>query len=220
MRAVVPVDDLADADLAVKAAEGNNRAFEELHNRYQAKLHSFLAARLPDPSITEDVAQEVWVRVVRHLENFDPERAKFQSWLLTIASNLTKNAVRDASRNRILPLEDQREDPEADRDPLEQTEDPRQGAEDRQRRREMLRTLRAAWHRLSQGQRIVVRRRFVKGMNYEEIAHTTGIKPGTVKSRLHRARKVMREEIGAAVPGGGEYITDRPGPKMPKRGTT
>jgi RNA polymerase sigma factor (sigma-70 family) len=80
---------------------GEERAFSELVERYQSRLLNFVYRTIGDREKAEDLVQEVFIRVYRHLHRFDRSK-KFSTWAYTIASNLAKNELRNRSRNPLV----------------------------------------------------------------------------------------------------------------------
>src|SRR5438132_2909667 len=96
-------------DAAVVAAHlsGDPQAFEELVERYQRRLLNFVYRTIGDRERAEDLVQEVFIRVYRHLHRFDRSK-KFSTWAYTIASNLAKNELRNRSRNPLVLFQSMR----------------------------------------------------------------------------------------------------------------
>ena len=92
-----------DDDAAVVTAflGGEERAFQELVERYQTRLLNFIYRTIGDREKAEDLVQEVFIRVYRHIHRFDRTK-KFSTWAYTIASNLAKNELRNRSRNPLV----------------------------------------------------------------------------------------------------------------------
>ena len=78
--------ELSDAELVARYLEGQRFAFEELVGRYQDRLLNFIYRTIGDRDRSEDLVQETFVRVYRHLHRFDPTK-KFSTWIYTIASS-------------------------------------------------------------------------------------------------------------------------------------
>src|SRR5687767_2291773 len=76
-------------------------AFSELVERYQVRLLNFIYRTIGDRERSEDLVQEVFIRVHRHIHRFDRSK-KFSTWVYTIASNLAKNELRNRSRNPLV----------------------------------------------------------------------------------------------------------------------
>ena len=106
-RAVVPgsvraqLQTLEDADLVASFLGGEERAFQEIVERYQTRLLNFIYRTIGDRERGEDLVQEVFIRVYRHMARFDRSK-KFSTWIYTIASNLAKNELRNRSRNPLV----------------------------------------------------------------------------------------------------------------------
>src|SRR3982075_3508076 len=96
---------------------GEERAFSELVTRYQTRLLNFVYRTIGDREKAEDLVQEVFIRVYRHLHRFDRSK-KFSTWVYTIASNLAKNQLRNRSRNPLVLFQTIKGDWDDDR-PLE-----------------------------------------------------------------------------------------------------
>ena len=174
--------------------EGDSRAFDQLFGRYSAKLVNFVNRIIGDRDRAEDLVQEAFLRVHRHLPRFDRSR-QFSTWIYTIASNLAKNELRNRRRSPLL--ETQLVEAGAD-----ESWAPFQYADNRSRPDEMYRQryLAEAVDRgvatLSDRHREVFVLRELEGRSYEEIAQLTGANLGTVKSRLNRARQSFASAIG------------------------
>src|SRR5215470_6076778 len=93
--------ELDDASIVEAFLGGEERAFTELVERYQTRLLNFIYRTIGDRERAEDLVQEVFIRVYRHLHRFDRTK-KFSTWVYTIASNLAKNELRNRSRNPLV----------------------------------------------------------------------------------------------------------------------
>ena len=164
----------------VRVQRGELRAFELLFDRFRGRLFGFLVRRCGDGSVAEDLLQETWLRVVRSRARFDPRR-RFSTWLFQIANNLCRD------RRRRLEVEH--------RGKRKMTEvlladAPASSSAPVDARLDMSRQL----ARLSDRLREVVVLRYFHDRSEREIATIVGIPAGTVKSRLHQAIRVMREQ--------------------------
>jgi DNA-directed RNA polymerase specialized sigma24 family protein len=92
-----------DADVVTSFLEGEERAFQELVERYQTRLLNFIYRTIGDREKAEDLVQEVFIRVYRHLHRFDRSK-KFSTWAYTIASNLAKNELRNRTGQTYVDL--------------------------------------------------------------------------------------------------------------------
>jgi RNA polymerase sigma-70 factor, ECF subfamily len=185
--------DLSDEELVSLHYEGRPGAFRELYYRYQARLSRFILKRTGNPERADDVLQETWVRVARHLDWFDTER-KFSTWIYTIAANLCKNELRNHARSPMVPfrtLEGRQETESRHLEFGDYSMTPDRLFQKRETRRLVERTVEG----LSENHQRVFRLREMRGKSYQEVADILGIRLGTVKSRLHRARAEFAERI-------------------------
>ena len=182
-QAVDPAD-AEDRQWVVAFQSGREEGFNRLVLRHKDRIFGLCRRLLGDREEAEDVAQEVFVRVYHGLGAFRLE-AKFSSWLYRIAVNACKNRMdskeyREARGRRDLEA--------ADAEGIS-SPSPAQELEAKDRRR----LIEAAIQRLPEEQRLLVVLRDVEGRSYEEIAESTGLNPGTLKSRLNRGRRQLQE---------------------------
>jgi RNA polymerase sigma-70 factor (ECF subfamily) len=176
----------SDSEVVAAYLAGDRRAFDVLVDRYQRRLLNFVYRTIGDRERGEDLVQEVFIRVHRHLHRFDQSK-KFSTWIYTIASNLAKNELRNRSRNPLVLFQTIRKDQDGDQRPL-QFEDAHSRPDDLFRKRHLRELVSWAVAQLPEHHRIVFVLRELEGKTYEEIAEITDCNLGTVKSRLNRAR--------------------------------
>jgi RNA polymerase sigma-70 factor (ECF subfamily) len=109
---------LDDSGVVARYLEGERTAFAELVERYQTRLLNFIYRTTGDRERAEDLVQETFIRVYRHLHRFDQSK-KFSTWIYTIASNLAKNELRNRSRNPLVLFQALRRNGDSDERPLE-----------------------------------------------------------------------------------------------------
>jgi RNA polymerase sigma-70 factor, ECF subfamily len=177
---------LDDSGVVARFLEGEKRAFTELVERYQARLLNFVYRTTGDRERAEDLVQETFIRVYRHIHRFDQSK-KFSTWVYTIASNLAKNELRNRSRNPLVLFQTIKKNWGADERPLE-WEDNTYRPDDLFRKRHLKNLVDSVVEELPEHHRVVFVLREMEGKTYEEIADITGCNLGTVKSRLNRAR--------------------------------
>jgi RNA polymerase sigma-70 factor, ECF subfamily len=165
---------------------GEERAFSELVERYQTRLLNFIYRTIGDRDRAEDLVQEVFIRVYRHLHRFDRSK-KFSTWAYTIASNLAKNELRNRSRNPLVLFQTMQGAGDDEDRPL-QFEDTTARPDDMYRKRHLRELVEDTVAKLPEHHREVFVLRELEGKSYEEIAEITECNLGTVKSRLNRAR--------------------------------
>ncbi|CAN5313916.1 sigma-70 family RNA polymerase sigma factor [soil metagenome] len=182
-----------DAGVVTAFLGGEERAFEELVDRYQARLLNFVYRTVGDRERAEDLVQEVFIRVYRHLHRFDRSK-KFSTWVYTIASNLAKNELRNRSRNPLVLFQTVKKNWDDEDRPL-QFEDTTSRPDDMFRKRRLREVVEQSVAQLPEHHRSVFVLRELEGKSYEEIAEITGCNLGTVKSRLNRARTSFAEIV-------------------------
>jgi RNA polymerase sigma-70 factor, ECF subfamily len=182
-----------DSAVVARFLEGEKRAFAELVERYQTRLINFVYRTTGDRERAEDLVQETFIRVYRHIHRFDQSK-KFSTWIYTIASNLAKNELRNRSRNPLVLFQTIKKNWTTDERPLE-WEDNTYRPDDLYRKRHLKQLVDKVVEELPEHHRVVFVLREVEGKTYEEIAEITGCNLGTVKSRLNRARNNFAQLI-------------------------
>ena len=181
---------LEDGDVVSAFLAGEERAFEELVDRYQGRLLNFVYRTIGDRDRAEDLVQEVFIRVYRHIGRFDRSK-KFSTWIYTIASNLAKNELRNRSRNPLVLFQTIKAKFEDEERPL-QFEDVHTRPDDLFRKRHLREMVEQSVGQLPAHHREVFVLRELEGKSYEEIAEIMETPIGTVMSRLHRGRRQLR----------------------------
>ena len=187
------LQELDDAHVVKRHLENDPQAFGMLVDRYQTRLLNFVNRTIGDRERAEDLVQEVFIRVFRHLHRFDQTK-KFSTWIYTIASNLAKNELRNRSRNPLVLFQTIKKNWEADHRPL-QFEDTTARPDDLYRKRFLKDAVEKCVADLPGHHREVFVLRELEGRSYAEISEITGCNLGTVKSRLNRARNSFAQLI-------------------------
>lgn len=195
---ITPVqpEKLSNYDLILKCQAGlrpDRSAFAELVRRYQSHIDRVLYHLAPDWTDRADLAQEVWIRVYRHIKRLqDP--SKFRSWLSRIATNLFYDELRKRKRMRPpLSLDAPRSLDDGEMNWEIASPDP--GPEENLTTAEFYEQLHGAIADLPEAFRTTIVLREIQGMAYEEIAEITGVSLGTVKSRIARARQRLQLQL-------------------------
>jgi RNA polymerase sigma-70 factor (ECF subfamily) len=167
-------------------------AFGELVERFQNRLVAVMHHLVGSPHEAEDLAQEVFLRVYRTRKKYTP-KAKFSTWLFTIANNLALNALRDRHRRPVLPLELRDSGPISTQtlSAGAREEPPTHGLQ----QQELATVIRQALDGLNERQRMAIVLNKFEDMNYNDIADVMGLTTKAVKSLLSRARAKLREEL-------------------------
>lgn len=200
--AIHPKDTLSDEDLILQVQEGQRQAFDMLVFRYKDRLYNFILRMVRDPDLAEEIAQDTFVRAYIHADKYRTI-ARFSTWLYTIGLNLVRNHMRRKKRSPIVRI------PMVGRSDGEKVEMelPDMGKEtDRHvRDTEMKERVAQIVTKIPEHYREPFLLREYGDLSYEEISAATGLKIGTVRSRINRARSHFRENWVARF--GGEADT-------------
>jgi RNA polymerase sigma-70 factor (ECF subfamily) len=183
-----------DNQLAAQALAGSADAFRQLVERFERPVLSVIQRLVGDPALAEDLAQETFLKVYRHLGKFDGQR-KLSSWLFKIAHNTTLDHLR-RKHPEMVPLEASSDDGGESWEVLPAPEE--QNPDRRAEQAETATGIAAALGRLKPHYREMLVLRFQQGLAYHEIAEVMDLKMGTVKIQLHRARKQLATELAGA----------------------
>jgi RNA polymerase sigma-70 factor (ECF subfamily) len=183
---------LSDEDLMARVATDDERAFSELVRRFQGRITNLICRVLNDRECADDLAQEVFVRVFVHRRNYR-HGAKLSTWLFTIAANLAKNEIRRRVRRRNWFSLDALQ--EMLSDSAIQLADPTEGRETTLEREQLQEAVGRAIATVPEKYRLALVLRDIEGLAYEEIATVLGIPGGTVRSRINRARGMLKRKL-------------------------
>jgi RNA polymerase sigma-70 factor (ECF subfamily) len=171
-----------DHQLMARVAQNDLDAFDELVNLYKGKLFTMLVRMVHSESEAEDLLQETFVRVWEHRRNFD-DRYCFSTWVYTIAMNLGKNELRKRRKVRFLSLFDKENNPIE----VEDTQAEHSGG--------LSVLIDRAVQKLPARYREAFELRDLQELSYDEIGDVLGVPVGTVKSRVNRARNLLKDEL-------------------------
>jgi RNA polymerase sigma-70 factor, ECF subfamily len=187
---------LRDPDVRIMARVRNDEAgaFEELVDKYQHRLVAVLHHVVGSHDEAEDLAQEVFLRVYRSRKKYRA-RAKFSTWLFTIANNLALNALRNKQRKPVVPLDVRDSGPLGPRPAEQLVRDQAGQPNQRLQQQELAGLVRQAVEGLNERQRMAVVLNKFEDMNYAEIAEVMDLTTKAVKSLLSRARMNLRAAL-------------------------
>lgn len=182
----------ADAQLMLRYAGGDARAFDELYAAHRHGLWRFIRRSVQNAAATDDVFQECWSRVIAHRENYRPE-ARFATWLYRIAHNCCMDHWRKSGRRAMRESADDdavaAAADEANPDPLASALEGEAGER-----------LAAAIEQLPEEQRAAFLLYVEGGLSVAEIGESTGVNPETAKSRLRYAVARLKQALGRDAP--------------------
>jgi RNA polymerase sigma-70 factor, ECF subfamily len=174
-------DTLPDLDLMRRVQEGEMVSYNTLVNRYKDRLFNVLYRMLSSEDEANDLLQETFLRVWQHKMSYD-FRFAFSTWIYTIALNLARNELRRRKKIKFLDIFD--------------FADKLAAKEEKKDTSANLKTLLdAEMKRLPEKYKTAFLLRDVDNLSYEEIAQVLAVPLGTVKSRVNRARAILRTRL-------------------------
>ncbi len=179
-----------DAELMLRVKEGDSRSFAILLEKHRLPVIHFLYRMVQNQGVAEELAQEVFLRVYRSRESYEPT-AKFTTWLFRIATHLALNSLRDGKNRR---LEERLDDDSSDL-PARQVSDNRPTVEQQMLRQARLEEIRRAVATLPEKQRAAVLMHKYEEMEYAQIAKVLNCSESAIKSLLFRAYETLRARL-------------------------
>ena len=182
---------VSDEELMLECRRGDMSAFELLVRRYQDALVNYIHYTINDYHRAEDLAQETFLRVFKSASRYEP-KASFKSWLYTIATNLSRNEIRNRARRKTYFLEDMVDENEDVYD-SEFMIDTRFQPDILYEKKERQQLIKKTLKQLPENQRLALTLVTYQELSYEEISEILNCSVGAVKSLIHRARQNMKK---------------------------
>ena len=179
-----------ETELIGFAQQGDLTAFNRLVLEYQDYAYNVAYRVMGDHATAEDAVQDAMIKAYKNLRRF--RGGSFKSWLLRIVTNTCYDELRRKKRRPTTPLEPATDDDDLIENP-KWLADPSETPEDYAVRSELSRAIQNCLDNLGDDFRIVVVLVDIQGMDYTEAAESAGTPLGTIKSRLARARKSLRD---------------------------
>ena len=179
-----------DAELMLRVREGDESSFALLLEKHRNSVMHFLYRMVQNRAIAEELAQEVFLRVYRSRETYEPT-AKFTTWLFRITTHLALNHVRDKRHEKLHDSIDEKIEDAAPR----QLAAREMNVEERMLKDARLGEIREAIEQLPEKQRSAVLMHKYQEMEYSQIAGVLGCSESAVKSLLFRAYETLRSRL-------------------------
>ena len=193
-----------DDELMERYRAGDENAFTLLVRRHQQPLVSFIARYINDRDGAEDLAQETFIRIFKASRRYKPGRAQFKTWMYHIASNLCKNELRNRGRRDRYRVDNVVDgDGGGDSEQIDLIESaPADSAfqpEVALERKELHEAIQTAIAELPEQYRVPLVLRDLQGLSYDEISEVLELRSGTTKSRINRARLMLKDKLQSFV---------------------
>ena len=185
---------MSEEQLIRRAQQGDNGAFEELLLLHQKKVYNLCLRMSANPDDALDLSQEAFLRAWRSLGQYQFE-ASFSTWLFRLTSNICIDFLRRKKRRQETSLTESYDD--SDEGAELSVPDAQPGPEQQAMTNETKIELARAMEQLSPEHREILQLRVIEDLQYEQIADILGMRVGTVKSRLARARLALRKILKA-----------------------
>lgn len=186
--------ELSDEELMLLVQEGRNQAFDLLVARYKNRLYTYLYRLLGNESEAEEFAQETFVKAYIHAGKYRTI-ARFSTWLYTIATNLVRNRVRSTKRRPAMVSMWSEEVGGEDDGKWMELRDDSQRPDNDMEQQNLKDMVQEAIERIPGKYRSAFVLREINELSYEEIAAVTGLKLGTVRSRINRGRAHFKKLV-------------------------
>jgi RNA polymerase sigma-70 factor, ECF subfamily len=177
--------------LVTRCREGDGAAFDQIFNMFRGPLYSYLARTTGDRHLAEDLLQDTFLRMVKHLDRYE-ESGKFKAWLFRIAANRVRDWARRRSRSERVGGASRGDDEDGTTVVDRPVEAPPEAAAIHQ---EAVGQLEMELAALDADEREVLVLRHYSGLSFREIADIMGAPLGTVLARGHRALGKLRERM-------------------------
>lgn len=176
-----------DQELLRQLGKGNEKAFKALYDRYQGPIYRFALHMSGNRATAEETTQEVFTRIITNSKGYDASRGSVSSYLFGIARNIARRAIQEISSEEALEEEAVEQDEFTAAAGLDVLQDLTNG--------ELVAALRAAVLALPQQYREAVVLCDLEEITYQDAAELLQCSPGTVASRVHRGRNILKKKL-------------------------
>jgi RNA polymerase sigma-70 factor (ECF subfamily) len=187
----------SDEVLINRCRRGDESSFDILFDRYKARIYTFILRFVKDQKTAEDILQETFIRVFRKSRHFK-HRAKFSTWLYTIAANCCKDELKRRKRRETISLDAPVGDPNRETPLLTRIEtlpDLSDGPRTEAEKQELGSLLLQVLSEMPENSRLVLELHIMQGLRYREVAKILGCPVGTVQSRTYNAIQQLRKKV-------------------------
>lgn len=168
---------------------GDESAFSEVMKRYANKIYSFVIRMIGYSPEADDAVQDVFMKAFSNLNKYDNTRAKFSTWLFTIARNHCIDILR--KRKSVYSLDTIYEDTEGYFEPV----DDKRNVEELLDKKMKVEFIEKEIEEMREDYREILLLRYIEGFSYQEISEILDIPLGTVKTNLYRAREHLKDRL-------------------------
>ncbi len=171
---------MEENELIALSKEGNHEAFEELIKLYEKQIYNIAYRIAMNSHDAMDISQDSLIKIYNNIKYFE-ERSRFSTWIFRIVTNSAIDFVKKHRKIKFVPIEENTQSFETVDEMFEKNES--------------IRKIYNALEKLDVNQRAIIVLKDIYGFSYDEISKILVINQGTVKSRLNRARKALKNKI-------------------------
>ena len=179
-----------DSRLVRRALRDDQEAFRELLERYRGPVYGIVRRMVPDTELALDISQEAFIRAFKNLDKFDQKRS-FANWIFRIATNLCIDHHRKRKINTVSMVHSDDGGDEHTWDAPDTAHTPGEEYTSNERRRQMVKLVDS----LPGTYKSVIVLRYQEDRSYDEIAEILELPLGTIKARIHRAHKILKDKL-------------------------
>lgn len=188
------VSSATDHELVLAVGQGDEAAFQEIVQRYRSQIINFIYRMINDYDRAIDLSQETFLRIYTSANRYQATYS-FSTYIYRIASNLAISELRQRKRRRWIsffsPFRGKDDEQEQEMDFPAQAPLQDEVMIDTERRKAVATAIQS----LPEKYRLTLVMRDVEGLSYEQIVDITGLSEGTVKSRINRARNLLKDKL-------------------------
>ncbi|MHA1754673.1 MAG: RNA polymerase sigma factor [Candidatus Odinarchaeia archaeon] len=172
----------------------NNSTFDEVYNKNYSNVYNYVNFKIKDSEIGKDITQDVFIKLHKHLDNYDVYTAKLTTWLRTITNHAIIDHIRSkANKNSLMNISVNQYTDDDNKEYLQLPDNSTK--DDTIENNELLDKLGQAFDNLKPKYKQIGEMYFIQELSYNEIAKTLDIPMGTVKGNLARVRKMLQENL-------------------------
>lgn len=172
------IDQLTDEDLIYHLLDsGEDKYFNELIERYKDKIFNFVIRYLSSREDSEDITEDIFIKVYFKIDKFDKNKGSFKTWLFKIAKNTIYNKLKERKMVKISydDIYSDKEDIDLN---IENNE-----------------IIQNAINKLKKDQKTIILLHYMEGLKYREIAKTLNMPENTIKTKIRRAKEILKNEL-------------------------
>lgn len=179
-------------DLVLRAKNGDMQAFEQIVLQYEKLVYNIAYKIFSNAEDAKDVSQDVFIKLYRNISKYEGT-SSFKTWLYTIAYNTCIDEIRKRKKAKISSMDKMIEGDENNFERQFASNEPT--PEQQVLIKEEISAVERAINKLNEDHKMIIVLRDIRQLSYDEIVQITGLSLGTVKSRINRARKKLKEFI-------------------------